>query len=56
MYRLNADQTALVEKVRQIADEKIAPQAAEVDAKSQFPRKSIQALAECGFPGFDCAN
>lgn len=51
MYRLNPDQTALVEKARQVAVEKIAPQAAEVDAKSQFPRQSIQALADAGFLG-----
>jgi alkylation response protein AidB-like acyl-CoA dehydrogenase len=51
MYRLNEAQTALVEKVRQIAAESIAPFANEVDAQSRFPSEAIEALAKGGFFG-----
>ncbi len=51
MYRLNEAQTALVEKVRQIAVESIAPYASEVDAQSRFPSEAIEALAKGGFFG-----
>lgn len=32
MYRLNEEQTTVIEEVRRVADESIAPHAAEVDA------------------------
>lgn len=51
MYRLNEQQKALVEKVSQLADEKIAPFAAEVDAQGRFPTEALAALAEAGFYG-----
>ncbi len=51
MYRLDEQQTALVEKVRNLANEKIAPYAAEVDAQGRFPREGIDALAQAGFLG-----
>ncbi len=51
MYRLNEQQTALVEKVRQLAVEQIAPHAAAVDAESRFPHEAIDALAKAGFLG-----
>jgi alkylation response protein AidB-like acyl-CoA dehydrogenase len=53
MYRLNEQQTAIVEEVRQIADQSIAPQAADVDAAAHFPHASIEALATSGFLGLN---
>jgi alkylation response protein AidB-like acyl-CoA dehydrogenase len=53
MYRLNEQQTAIVEEVRQIADQSIAPQAADVDAAAHFPHASIEALAKSGFLGLN---
>lgn len=51
MYRLNEAQTAIVEKVRQIAEEKIGPKAADVDKEGRFPQESLTALAEAGLFG-----
>ena len=55
MYRLNAEQNALIQEVERLADERIAPFAAEVDAQGHFPRESIAALAENGFLGLTIA-
>jgi isovaleryl-CoA dehydrogenase len=41
----------VVESVREIAREQIAPAAAEVDRARLFPERSIRALAECGALG-----
>jgi alkylation response protein AidB-like acyl-CoA dehydrogenase len=51
MYRLTEEQTALVEKVRQIAEEVIRPHAAEVDCDSRFPHEAVQALGDAGLLG-----
>jgi alkylation response protein AidB-like acyl-CoA dehydrogenase len=51
MYRLNEEQTAVIEEVRRVADESIAPHAADVDAQGRFPREAIDALAEAGLLG-----
>ncbi|MBN9386695.1 MAG: acyl-CoA/acyl-ACP dehydrogenase [Chloroflexi bacterium] len=51
MYRLNEEQTALVEKARQIAADSIAPNANAVDAESRFPAEAVEALAKGGFLG-----
>ena len=51
MYRLIEEQTALVEKARQIGDDVIAPHAAEVDRESRFPDEAMQALGEAGLLG-----
>ncbi len=51
MYRLNEQQKALVEQARRIAEESIAPYAAEVDEQSRFPKEGIAALSEAGFLG-----
>jgi alkylation response protein AidB-like acyl-CoA dehydrogenase len=51
MYRLNEEQTALVARVQQVADEAIAPYAAEVDAQGRFPKEAIETLAQAGFLG-----
>ncbi|HZO91294.1 MAG TPA: acyl-CoA dehydrogenase family protein [Chthonomonadaceae bacterium] len=51
MYRLNAEQSGIVEKARSLAEEIIARYAPEVDQQSRFPQEAIQALAENGFLG-----
>jgi alkylation response protein AidB-like acyl-CoA dehydrogenase len=51
VYRLNDSQNVLIEKVRRIADEQIAPRAAEVDAQGRFPREAVEALGGAGFLG-----
>jgi alkylation response protein AidB-like acyl-CoA dehydrogenase len=52
-YRLNAEQTAVVERVRKVADEQIAPYAADVDAKGRYPREGMDALGRAGFLGLN---
>ncbi|HEX5499420.1 MAG TPA: acyl-CoA dehydrogenase family protein, partial [Thermomicrobiales bacterium] len=56
MYRLDPDQTAVVERARDIAEREIAPHAARVDADGEFPREAIAALAEAGFLGLTIAS
>jgi alkylation response protein AidB-like acyl-CoA dehydrogenase len=51
LYRLNEEQTAVIEEVRRVADESIAPHAADVDAQGRFPRDAINALAKAGLLG-----
>jgi alkylation response protein AidB-like acyl-CoA dehydrogenase len=51
LYRLSEEQTAIVEKARQIGDEVIARHAAEVDRESRFPREALDALGEAGLLG-----
>ncbi|CAA9444879.1 MAG: Acyl-CoA dehydrogenase, Mycobacterial subgroup FadE16 [uncultured Rubrobacteraceae bacterium] len=51
MYRLNEEQTAVIEEVRRVADESIAPHAADVDAQGRFPREAVDALAQAGLLG-----
>jgi alkylation response protein AidB-like acyl-CoA dehydrogenase len=53
MYRLNEDQSSVVERVRKIADEEIAPRAADVDVKARFPREGLDALGRAGFLGLN---
>jgi hypothetical protein len=45
MYRLNEEQTAAIEERRRVADESIAPHAADVGARGSFPREAADALA-----------
>ncbi len=45
-YRLSREHDELRALVRQLADERIAPRAAEIDAKSEFPWDLKQLLAE----------
>jgi len=52
-YRLNPEQTAVVDRARKVAAEDIAPHAAEVDAKGRFPREGIDALGRAGFLGLN---
>jgi alkylation response protein AidB-like acyl-CoA dehydrogenase len=51
MYRLGEEQTARIEDLRRIADEQIAPYAADVDEKARFPREALDALAQAGWLG-----
>ncbi|MCB1226939.1 MAG: acyl-CoA/acyl-ACP dehydrogenase [Verrucomicrobiales bacterium] len=51
MYRLTPEQQAIADRAAALADEKIAPFAAEVDEKGRFPSESMTALAEAGFWG-----
>jgi alkylation response protein AidB-like acyl-CoA dehydrogenase len=51
MYRLNEEQTAVIEELRRVADESIAPYAADVDARGRFPREAVDALAKAGLLG-----
>jgi alkylation response protein AidB-like acyl-CoA dehydrogenase len=44
-YRLTEDQVLLRDTLRQLADEKIAPRAAEIDRRGQFPEDIRQLLA-----------
>jgi alkylation response protein AidB-like acyl-CoA dehydrogenase len=48
-YRLSEEQQLLRKSVRQLADDKIAPRAAEVDQKSEFPHDVYDALVRAGF-------
>ncbi len=49
MFTLNQDQQLIRETARDLAQEKIAPLAAEYDLKKEFPRKSVNYLYELGF-------
>lgn len=51
IYRLNSDQLTLIERLSELADEHIAPHAADVDANMRFPTESMRALADAGFWG-----
>ena len=51
MYRLTADQDALVRRLAELADREVAPHADSVDRDATFPRKSIDALGREGFLG-----
>ena len=48
-YRLSEEQQLLRKAVRQLADERIAPRAAEIDEKAEFPWDVHEALAKAGF-------
>jgi alkylation response protein AidB-like acyl-CoA dehydrogenase len=48
-YRLTDEQVLLRQAVRQLADDKIAPRAAEVDDTAEFPWDVYQALVRSGF-------
>ena len=51
MYRLNAEQKAVVDRARQVAETAVASSAARVDRDGSFPRESVDALAQAGFLG-----
>ncbi|MGD9961022.1 acyl-CoA dehydrogenase family protein [Nocardioides sp.] len=49
LFRISEDHEALREAVRSVADDKIAPYAAEVDAESRFPQEAYDALVASDF-------
>ena len=51
MTRLTTAQLALQERARSLAQETIAPRAAEVDRKEEYPWENCAALREAGFFG-----
>lgn len=51
MYRLTSDQEAVVRRARELAEERLRPQAEAVDAEAAYPRASMEALAQAGFWG-----
>jgi alkylation response protein AidB-like acyl-CoA dehydrogenase len=51
MYRLTDDQRGVVRTVASVAEERIAPHAARVDADAAFPKESIAALGDTGLLG-----
>ena len=48
-YRLTDEHAMLRESVRQLAEDKIAPYAAEVDDDARFPQEAHDALVQAGF-------
>ncbi len=48
-YQLSEEQQLLRKAVRQLADDKIAPRAAEIDDKAEFPHDVLDALVRAGF-------
>jgi alkylation response protein AidB-like acyl-CoA dehydrogenase len=48
-YRLSDEHTMLRAAVRELAEDKIAPRAAEVDETGEFPFDVLQALVRAGF-------
>jgi len=48
-YRLSDEHTMLREAVRSLAEDKIAPRAAEVDRTAEFPHDVLAALVRAGF-------
>jgi alkylation response protein AidB-like acyl-CoA dehydrogenase len=48
-YQLSAEQQLLRKAVRQLADDKIAPRAAEIDQTAEFPYDVLEALLRAGF-------
>lgn len=53
MYRLDPEQQAVVDKAAKVADESIAPHAADVDRRGSFPRASFDALGASGLLGLN---
>ena len=48
-YQLSEEQSMLRKAVRQLADDKIAPRAAEIDETAEFPHDVLEALVRAGF-------
>lgn len=53
MYRLSTEQQRIVDRARDVAESRIAPQAAAVDAEAQFPAAAVNALGEAGLLGLN---
>ena len=50
-FNLTKDQDALRARARELAEQVIAPRAAEVDRLEQYPWDNVKALKEAGFMG-----
>jgi alkylation response protein AidB-like acyl-CoA dehydrogenase len=48
-YQQSAEQVALRQAVRRLADDKIAPRAADIDESAEFPHDVLDALVRAGF-------
>jgi alkylation response protein AidB-like acyl-CoA dehydrogenase len=48
-YQLTEEQRMLRQAVRELADDRIAPRAAEIDATAEFPHDVLEALVRAGF-------
>ncbi len=55
MYRLNPQQHAIVDKVKEIAESEIRPHAERADAEGVYPQESMDALGREGFWGLTIA-
>lgn len=55
MYRLSPEQQAVIDKIKEMADKDIGPNADKTDGEGKFPRQSIEALAKAGFLGLTIA-
>jgi alkylation response protein AidB-like acyl-CoA dehydrogenase len=51
MYRLTPEQLPIVQRIADLADQHVAPDAARLDRESAFPRESLTALGAQGFLG-----
>lgn len=51
MYQLSSDQQQFATRAREVAQERIASVAAEVDEQGRFPSEAIAALGEAGLMG-----
>ena len=49
LFRLDEEHEALREAIRSLAENQIAPHAADVDEQERFPREALDALVESGF-------
>ena len=49
LFRLSDEHEMLRDAVRAVCDDKVAPHAAEVDEKAEFPQESYDALRKAGF-------
>ena len=51
----DTEEQAILDAVRRVADEVIAPGAAAYDKSGEFPWKNVEALNALGLPGRRCA-
>jgi len=49
LFRLSAEHEAIRAAVRDLCDDKVAPYAAEVDERSEFPQQAYDALRASDF-------
>lgn len=51
MYQLSPEQQEIATRAREIAEQRIAPSAGEVDENGRFPSEAMEALGQAGFMG-----